>query len=72
MKETLPLLHDGDAFILALDVQPNYLQVTSIHRTPNNSNVNSVLENYHDLDPDAQKAIVAQIRRRHSKLKIYL
>lgn len=63
--DSLPLLHDGDAFVLELEVWPTHVQLLSILRTANNDSVTSSHENFRDLDPYARRAVITQINRRY-------
>jgi len=63
--DSLPLLHDGDAFVLELEVWPTHIQLLSILRYENNQDVVASHENFRDLDPYAKRAVIAQINRRY-------
>lgn len=63
--DSLPLLHDGDAFVLELEVWPTHIQLLSISRTPNNSDLVPAHERFSDLDPYAKSAVITQINRRY-------
>lgn len=65
MNDTLPLLHEGDAYVLELDISAPQVRLLSISRYPNNQNVEPTSENFRDLDPETKKAVVMQINRRY-------
>lgn len=66
MNETLPLLHEGDSFLLELD-HPNAFSVrlVSILRFAGNHNVDAVAERFLDLDPETKRAVISQVNRRY-------
>lgn len=64
--ETLPLLYNGDSFIIELSpVGQNSVKVESITRFPDNQNTDGVHEQFRDLDPETKRAVITQINRRH-------
>lgn len=63
--DSLPLLHDGDAFVLELEVWPRHVQLLSVLRYEHNQNVTATHEVFTDLDPYTKRAIIAQINRRY-------
>ena len=62
----LPLLHDGDSFVLYLeDISPSRVRLLRVIRYPNNENCDGVEEHFRDLDYETRHAIIRQINRRH-------
>ena len=62
----LPLLHDGDAFVITLEgVSPRCVRIVRIIRYPNNENGDGFDTSFHDLPPEAKHAVTRQINRRH-------
>lgn len=62
--DSLPLLHDGDAFVLELEIWPSHVQLLSILRYSHNQNVEASHERFRDLDPFTKRAVIQQINRR--------
>jgi hypothetical protein len=62
----LPLIFDGDSFIIDMEaVGLKCVRILRIIRYPHNQNTTGVEEHFHDLTPDAKRAIIRQINRRH-------
>lgn len=61
----LPLLHDGDSFLIELESPGD--RVIKIHRIlifPDNLNGQPKVEKFGDLDSRARRAVIDQINRR--------
>jgi hypothetical protein len=64
--EQLPLLYDGDSYILDLQlVNEGNIRLLRIVRYDGNKNVVGVEEKFHDLDTLCKRAVINQIQRRH-------
>lgn len=62
----LPLLHNGDSFVLTLEpISLKIIHLTRIIRYPNNENGDGVEESFRDLDVETKRAIIQQINRRY-------
>jgi hypothetical protein len=69
----LPLLHEGDSFILVVEpAGPGHVRLSQIIRYRNNQNVEGIEESYFDLDELTRRAVVRQVRRRHKGVTIML
>jgi hypothetical protein len=61
----LPLLHDGDSFMITLSaVGEKCVKISRIVRYPNNVNSHGVEENFRDLDLETKRAVIQQVNRR--------
>lgn len=61
----LPLLHDGDSFMITLlAVGERCVKITRIVRYPNNVNSHGVEELFKDLDIETKRAVIQQVNRR--------
>ena len=65
MNDSLPLLHDGDAYVLTLDVGEKHVLLSSILIYPGNTNTEPSHSSFRDLPPEAKRAVITQINRRH-------
>ena len=65
MNDSLPLLHDGDAYILTLDVEDCHVLLSSILIYPGNTNTEPEHVLFRDLDTETKQAVIAQVNRRH-------
>jgi len=64
-SDTLPLLHNGDAFVLTvLPEKAHSVRLVSVVRYPDNVDGDGVHEQFRDLDPDTRQRIIQQINRR--------
>jgi hypothetical protein len=62
----LPLVHDGDSFVIYLkDVGTKCVRILQIHRFRNNQNVEGVEESFRDLDLDTKRAVIRQVNRKY-------
>lgn len=65
-SDTLPLLYNGDAFVLTLQPEGQHrVRLTSVVRYPDNVDGDGVHEQFRDLDPDTKQRIIQQIKRRY-------
>ena len=66
MNDSLPLLYNGDAFVLTISlVSERQVRLTSVVRYPDNVDGDGVHEQFRDLDPDTKQRIIQQIKRRY-------
>lgn len=62
----LPLLHDGDSYIIYLkEVGQKCVKILQLHRYANNDSRNCVEESFGDLAPETKQAVILQVNRRH-------
>ena len=69
MRDTLPglpLLHDGDSYIIWLvDVGTKMLRIVGIHKYANNRNTEAEELTFYDLDDFGRAAVIRQILRKY-------
>lgn len=70
MKESnpwfpIPLIHEGDSYILTCTPAHEQVRLTQIIYYRNNQNVEGEERTFYDLDELTRRAIIRQIRRRH-------
>lgn len=61
----LPLLYDGDSYLLTLEEHGKELKLVSIQRFENNENCDPEGIRFFDLDDRGRHAVLAQIHRRY-------
>ena len=61
----LPLLHDGDSFLLLLADEGRSIRLTAIQRFENNINSEPMEVKFFSLDETTRHAVLQQIRRRY-------
>lgn len=64
-NDNVPLLHDGDAYIIYVEVLEKTVIVKSIRRYLDNRNADPTEEDFRDLPPQAKAAVIQQINRRY-------
>ena len=65
-SDTLPLLHNGDAFVLTVErASERQVRLLSVVRYPDNLDSDGVHEQFRDLDPDTKAKVIQQINRRY-------
>ena len=61
----IPLIHDGDSYIITCIPVGEQVKLEQVIRYRNNQNVEGEELTFYDLDYGARKAVVRQVRRRH-------
>lgn len=64
-RETLPFIFNEDAYHIMLELHPSHVTILDILVFPNNQNVTPTKESFRDLTPDAKRAVINHVQRRH-------
>ncbi len=66
LHDSLPLLFNGDGFVISLDVLDAYtVRIVAVVRYLGNGGTSGSHEQFRDLTPEEKRAVVAQVNRRH-------
>jgi hypothetical protein len=68
----IPLIHEGDSFIITCEPIDERVRLAQIVRYKNNQNVEGEELSFFDLDELTRKAIIRVVRRRHKNVTIVI
>lgn len=68
----IPLIHEGDSYILTCAPFHDQVKLTQIIYYRNNQNVEGEEKTFFDLDEATRRAIIRQVRRRHPGCTIHI
>lgn len=61
----IPLIHDGDSYILTCTPVGEQVKLAQIVYFRNNQNVEGEEKTFYELDEQTRRAVVRSVRRRH-------
>jgi len=68
----IPLIHEGDSYILTCVPVGDQVKLSQIIYYRNNQNVEGEEKTFYDLDEYTRRAVVRQVRRRHPGVTIII